>query len=189
MATKKSAGVASLRGQGTPAYPARLRSERARNSSRILSAARPRNGSRMLPTARSWKRGPFGVRIFCRRKKWAAVNQEAGDFASRNSLLFVVAAKEFVALDGGNNADGAFFASLGALHAAEAAHADRSGQSDLVGKSQKNLNGRAVPDILGEKEVDTAGADVAGLGAGFTNCGARGPTNSERQHTSELQSH
>src|SRR6267154_4096406 len=28
---KKSAGAASLRGQGTPAYPARLRSERARN--------------------------------------------------------------------------------------------------------------------------------------------------------------
>jgi len=36
---KNSAGVASLRGQGTPAYPARLRSERARNSSRILPAA------------------------------------------------------------------------------------------------------------------------------------------------------
>jgi hypothetical protein len=31
----KSAGVASLRGQGTPAYPARLRSERARNLSGI----------------------------------------------------------------------------------------------------------------------------------------------------------
>src|SRR5439155_26278323 len=36
---KKSAGVASLRGQGTPAYPARLRSERARNSSRNFRAA------------------------------------------------------------------------------------------------------------------------------------------------------
>src|SRR5713226_6376076 len=38
---KNNAGVASLRGQGTPAYPARLRSERARKSSRILPAARP----------------------------------------------------------------------------------------------------------------------------------------------------
>ena len=35
---KNCAGAASLRGQGTPAYPARLRSERARNS-RILVAA------------------------------------------------------------------------------------------------------------------------------------------------------
>src|SRR5438445_4868942 len=33
---KNSAGVASLRGQGTPAYPARLRSERARNSSKYF---------------------------------------------------------------------------------------------------------------------------------------------------------
>ena len=39
-ARKKSAGVASLRGQGTPAYPARLRSERARNSSRNFRAAK-----------------------------------------------------------------------------------------------------------------------------------------------------
>jgi len=50
---KKSAGVASLRGQGTPAYPARLRSERARNSSRIFPKAGPRNRSRMLPAARA----------------------------------------------------------------------------------------------------------------------------------------
>jgi hypothetical protein len=35
---EKSAGVASLRGQGTPAYPARLRSERARNSSKHFLA-------------------------------------------------------------------------------------------------------------------------------------------------------
>jgi len=34
---RKSAGVASLRGQGTPAYPARLRSERARNSLKNIS--------------------------------------------------------------------------------------------------------------------------------------------------------
>src|SRR5258708_30219358 len=34
---EKNAGVASLRGQGTPAYPARLRSERARNSLKNIS--------------------------------------------------------------------------------------------------------------------------------------------------------
>jgi hypothetical protein len=57
----------------------------------------------------------------------AAVNQKAGDFASRSFLLFFVAAKEFVALDGGNHADGALFARLGALHAAKATDAYRSG--------------------------------------------------------------
>src|ERR1700674_24990 len=44
---ENSAGVASLRGQGTPAYPARLRSERARNSSRIFPNLGPRNRSRI----------------------------------------------------------------------------------------------------------------------------------------------
>jgi hypothetical protein len=102
----------------------------------------------------------FGLRIFAAANPWAGVNQEAGNFPSRNSLLLFVAAKEFVSLDGGNHADGSFVARLGALHAAEAADANGSGQSDLVGKGQKNLNGRAFPDILGKKEIDTAGADV-----------------------------
>ena len=48
---KKSAGVASLRGQGTPAYPARLRSERARNSSKTLRAASARNSLKIFPAA------------------------------------------------------------------------------------------------------------------------------------------
>src|SRR5213082_3377797 len=39
---ENSAGVASLRGQGTPAYPARLRSERARNSSKMSPCRRGR---------------------------------------------------------------------------------------------------------------------------------------------------
>jgi hypothetical protein len=100
---------------------------------------------------------------------------------SRNCLLFFVAAKEFVALDGGNHADGAFIARLGALHAAEAADAYRSGKSNLVRKRQKNLDGRAFPDILGKKEIDTAGADIPRLGAGFSNRSSRRPTNGERQ--------
>jgi len=41
-ATKNKSRGASLRGQGTPAYPARLRSERARNSTRKLCAQRGR---------------------------------------------------------------------------------------------------------------------------------------------------
>jgi len=90
----------------------------------------------------------------------AAVNQEAGDFPSRSSLLVFLAAKEFVALNGSNHTDGAFFARLGALHAAEATDAYWSGQSNLVGQGQKNLNRRAFPDILGKKEVDTAGTDI-----------------------------
>jgi hypothetical protein len=157
---KKSAGVASLRGQGTPAYPARLRSERARNSSRILPAAGQEAVKEILLPQVVKVLQVRPADFFAAAKPRAAAKQEAGDFPSRNSLFIFVAAKEFVALDGGNHADGAFFAWLGALHAAEAAYANRSGQSDLVGKSQKNLNGRAFPDILGKKEIDTAGADV-----------------------------
>jgi hypothetical protein len=95
---RKSEPGASLRGQGTPAYPARLRSERARNSSEENSSLH---------------------------------------FAN---LLFFVAAQEFIALDGGNYADGAFIARLGALDAAEAAYADGSCQGDLVRQGQKNFN-------------------------------------------------
>jgi hypothetical protein len=56
------------------------------------------------------------------------------------NLLFFVAAQEFIALDGGNYADGAFIARLGALDAAEAAYADGSCQGDLVRQGQKNFN-------------------------------------------------
>src|SRR5258708_39888954 len=104
--------------------------------------------------------GSSACGFFAAARHRAAVNQEAADLASRNFLLFFVTAKEFVALDGGNHADGAFFARLGALHAAEAADAYGSGQSDLIGKGQKNLNGRAFPDVLGKEEVATAGAAV-----------------------------
>src|SRR5207249_11141806 len=104
--------------------------------------------------------GSSACGFFAAAKDRAAVSQEAGDLASRNFLLFFLAAKEFVALDGGNHADGAFFPRLGALHAAEAADAYRSGQSNLVRKGQKNLNGRPFLNILGKEEVHTAGADV-----------------------------
>src|SRR6266700_5717761 len=89
-----------------------------------------------------------------------AVNREAATSLLEILLLFFFAAKEFVALNGGNHADGAFFAGLGALYAAEAADTYGSGQSNLVRQGEKNLDGRAFLDILGKKEVDTAGADV-----------------------------
>jgi hypothetical protein len=81
MAAKNSAGVASLRGQGTPAYPARLRSERARNSSRIFLTAGPRNRSRMLPAARQ--------KLFknsCRRRVANALEVQPAYFFRRKIL-------------------------------------------------------------------------------------------------------
>jgi len=90
----------------------------------------------------------------------AAVNREATASLLEILLLFFLAAKEFIALNGGHHADGAFFAGLGALYAAEAPDTYGSGQSNLVRQGEKNLDGRAFLDILGKKEVDTAGADV-----------------------------
>jgi hypothetical protein len=101
-------------------------------------------------------------------------------FPAKNLFIFV-AAEKLVALNGGDDADGAFVAGLGALNAAEAAYTHGAGKSDLVGKSQKNFNRRAFLDIFLKEEVDTAGADVAGLGAGLADRRARGPTNGERQ--------
>jgi hypothetical protein len=56
------------------------------------------------------------------------------------TLLFFFAAQEFVALDGGNYANGAGIARLGALNAAEAAYAYGACQGDLVRQGQKNFN-------------------------------------------------
>jgi hypothetical protein len=96
-------------------------------------------------------------------------------------LRVVLAAEKFVALDSGDYADGAFVAGLGALHAAEAAYADRASQCDFVREGQKNLDRRAFPDVFGKKEVDTARADVAGFGASFAHSGAGGPADGERE--------
>jgi hypothetical protein len=106
LSEEKSAGVASLRGQGTPAYPARLRSERARNSSRIFSTARPIPAKKYFlglgqETAQEnfppkWRKAiqelllPQGGEsaassacgFFAAAEDRAAVNQEAGDFPS-----------------------------------------------------------------------------------------------------------
>jgi hypothetical protein len=66
-----------------------LPTTKAENDSGILVAARPR------------KRCKFSLRIFAAAKDRAAVNQEAGDFPSRNSLLFFVAAEKLSSLRGG----------------------------------------------------------------------------------------
>ena len=92
-------------------------------------------------------------------------------------LRVVLAAEKFVALDRGDYADGAFVARLGALHAAEAAHADRASQCDFVREGEKNFDRRAFPDVFGKKEVDTARTDVAGFGAGLPYGRASRPAN------------
>jgi len=91
------------------------------------------------------------------------------------------AAEEFVPLDRGDDANGAFVARLGPLDAAKAAHAHGTRQGDFVRQGQKNFDGRAFANVFGKKEVDTARADVAGFGTGLANRGARRPTDGERK--------
>ncbi len=64
----------------------------------------------------------------------AVSEQENREIPRETELLFFVAAQKFVAFDGGNHSDGRFVAGLRALNAAEAANADRTGESDLVRK-------------------------------------------------------
>jgi hypothetical protein len=66
--------------------------------------------------------------LCCRREISTALNREAGNFPClQKNLLSFVASHELVSFDGGDHTDSAFFARLGALYAAEAADADRSG--------------------------------------------------------------
>jgi hypothetical protein len=96
-------------------------------------------------------------------------------------MFIVVATKKFVAFDSRDNANGAFIAGFGALHAAEAADFHRSGQSNFVGKRQENFDGGAFLNVFGEKEVNTAGTDVAGFGAGFADGRTGGPSHGKWQ--------
>src|SRR3989442_1991261 len=109
---KKSAGVASLRGQGTPAYPARLRSERARNSSKyflpqVQETAReffPPQGQKiiqefLLPQGNE-SVASSTLRIFCRRNRSCDCEPGSGDFPSLSSLLFFLSSNEFISVDG-----------------------------------------------------------------------------------------
>src|SRR6202008_4692129 len=90
-------------------------------------------------------------------------------------------AKKLVALDRGDYTHGAFFARLGALHAAKAADAHGAGHGNFVGQGQENLDRRAFFDVLGKIEIDTARANVPRFGAGFADGSARRPANREWQ--------
>jgi len=96
-----------------------------------------------------WK---FSLRIFFRRKRSGGREPGSGGLGSPKLSTFLRHAKELVALDGGNHADGAFFARLGALHAAEAADAYRSGQSDLIGRVRRISTGEPSLTSLERKK-------------------------------------
>src|SRR6266581_4678221 len=169
---KKLSRGASLRGQGTPADPARLRSERARNSSEFYT----------LQAVRITGVLACGFASFADFR--IAVRQKVAPSLPENlyfTLLFLVPAQEFVPLDRGNHADRSFFPLFGALDAPEAAYTDRSRQCDFIRKSQQNLHRRTFLHVFGKEKVDAAGTHVPRFGAGFTNRRSRGPTHSERQ--------
>jgi hypothetical protein len=55
------------------------------------------------------------------------VKTQYAKFSTTVLFYVVIAAQKFVSLDGSHDTDGTFVARLGALYAAEAANADRSG--------------------------------------------------------------
>jgi hypothetical protein len=100
---------------------------------------------------------------------------------SQRLVSFFVAAQEFVALNGRDYANLAFIAGFRALNASQATHAHWAGQSDFVGQGQQDFDGGAFLDILGEQEIDAAGANVARFGAGFADGRACGPAHGQWQ--------
>ena len=82
---RKSAGAASLRGQGAPAYLARLRSERTRNSVKKLSYRQTEKPLKNL----SWRNGRKvqiqPAEILAAGKLRAGMNQEAGNLPAKKS--------------------------------------------------------------------------------------------------------
>jgi hypothetical protein len=111
----------------------------------------------------------------------AVSEQETRKVFRETWLPLFVAAQELVAFDRGYHTDGTLIAVLGALNAAEAAHANRSRKRNLVGKRQEDFNGRAFLHVLPQVEVDPARADVAGFRAGFPNSCSGGPADGKRQ--------
>jgi hypothetical protein len=103
--------------------------------------------------------------------------------ASLEALLLEVlgVSQKFVALDGSDDADGAFITRLGALHAPETADANRAGHGDLIRQSQEDFDRRTFANVFGEEKVDTARTDIAGFGAGFADGRTGGPAYGERK--------
>src|SRR5215469_1253950 len=97
------------------------------------------------------------------------------------SLAFFPVAQELVAFDRRYHSNATFFAVFGALNAAQAAYAHRSGKGDLVWKRQKDLHRRTFLHVFSQEKIDPAGADVPRFGCGFSNSCPCGPTNNERQ--------
>ena len=105
-------------------------------------------------------------------------NKDRPHCGHRRRLLLVIffGAQEFVALDGGDDADGAFVASFGALHATEATYPDRTSHGDLVGECQQDFDRRAFFNYLRKEKIHATRADIAGFRAGFTHgCPSRPP--------------
>src|SRR5438445_7906729 len=129
---------ASLRGQGTPADPARLRSVRARNSANLFA-----------PQANESKENLACGFLLLQTYRSAADRGSCGE----RKLALLLAAEKLVPLNGGDHAYRAFFARLGALHAPEAAYAHGASQGNFVRQGQQNFNGRAFFDIFGAEEI------------------------------------
>jgi len=69
----------------------------------------------------------FSLRIFLPPQSFGRPMTGSGDCYPTEILFIFVAAEKLVALDGGDDADGAFVARLGALNAAETANAHGAG--------------------------------------------------------------
>jgi hypothetical protein len=159
---------ASLRGQGTPADPARLRSVRAETRENLDAAGRA--GVQSMDAA-----------DFCLLPR--IVLKGNGGVASpvAENLFLLIAAQELVAFDSGDDTNGALIARLRALYAAEAANTHRSGEGNFIRQGQQNLHGGAFLDVFGQEKVHTPGADIAGFRTGFSNGCTCGPADRERQ--------
>src|SRR5712664_148272 len=96
-------------------------------------------------------------------------------------FFVILGAQKFVALDGGDDANGALVARFGALNASEATNPNGSCKGDFVRQGEEDFDRRSLLHILGQEEVDPAGADVAGFGAGFSNRGTRRPADGKRK--------
>jgi hypothetical protein len=98
---------------------------------------------------------------------------------SLEALFFT--AQKFVALNCSHYAYGALFTWLGTLHASETPHTHWTCQSNFVWKRQEYFNSRTFFHIFLKEEIHSAGADIAGFCAGFTNGRTCSPTDGERK--------
>jgi hypothetical protein len=96
-------------------------------------------------------------------------------------LRFVAVPQKLIPFYRGDDSNRIFVARFGPLYAAQAAYPYRARQGDLIREGEKNLNGRPLLHIFGEKEVHPARANIAGFGGSFANGRSRSPTNGERE--------